>query len=107
MKTEKCANEHKLTITEEETLLQWILSLDRRGAAPQPASVQDMANILLSERSPSDIQHRVGSNWVYNFINRHEELKTRYSRRYNHQRAKCEDPKIIHEWFERVQSTIQ
>lgn len=79
MKAEKRANGHKLTITEEDTFLQWMLSLDKRGAAPRPAYVQDMANILLSERSPSDIQHRVGKNWVYNFINRHEELKTRYS----------------------------
>ena len=35
-----------------------------------------------------------------------DELKTRFSRRYNHQRAKCEDPKIIQEWFNRVQITI-
>lgn len=35
---------HKLTITEEETLLQWILSRDRRGMPPRPAAVQDMAN---------------------------------------------------------------
>lgn len=98
---------HKLTITEEETLLQWILSRDRRGMPPRPAAVQDMANILLSERSPAGTQLHVGKNWVSTFINRHEELKTRYSRRYNYQRAKCEDQKVISEWFNRVQSTIQ
>jgi hypothetical protein len=64
-----------------------------------------MANILLSERGSTAVQ-RVGKNWVYNFINRHDEIKTRFSRRYNHQRAKCEDPKIIRECFDRVQSTI-
>ncbi|KAL1963312.1 hypothetical protein VTN77DRAFT_8535 [Rasamsonia byssochlamydoides] len=74
---------------------------------PWPAAIRDMANILLSERSPADAQLHVGKNWVSTFINRHEELKTRYSRRYNYQRAKCEDPKVINEWFDHVQSTIQ
>jgi len=83
------------------------LSLDQHGAAPQPASIQDMANILLSERSPSNIQCHVGNDWVYNFIKRHKDLKTRYSQRYNYECAKCEDLKVIHEWFECVQTAIQ
>jgi len=85
-KTEQRANGHILTITEEDTLLQWILSLDQHGAAPWPASVQDMANILLSECCAADIKQCVGKNWVYRFISRHEELKTQYLRRYNHVR---------------------
>ena len=34
-RAEKRANSHKLTGNEEESLLQWILSMDRRGAAPR------------------------------------------------------------------------
>ncbi|RJE17670.1 Pogo transposable element [Aspergillus sclerotialis] len=41
-----------------------------------------------------------------NFVNRREELYTRYSRRYNYQRAKNEDPKTIYEWFSTVQRII-
>ena len=48
----------------------------------------------------------VGVNWTTNFIKQRDELKARFSRRFNHQRAKCEDPKIIKEWFDRVQITI-
>ena len=99
---EQRANSHKLTQTEEETLLQWILSIDSRGAAPRPAMVREMANILLAERC----QQTVGEKWVYNFINRYNELKTRFSRRYNYERAKCEDPKVIQEWFGCIQRTI-
>ena len=33
-------------------------------------------------------------------------LSSRFSRRYDYQRAKCEDPKIISEWFSLVQKTI-
>ena len=104
-RAEKRANGHKMTQNEEDSLVQWILSMDRRGAAPRPAHVQDMANILLSKRGTTNTQ-TVGVNWVYNFVKRQDELKSRYSRRYNHQRAKCEDPKTIKEWFDRVQITI-
>jgi len=96
------ANRYKLTQTEEETLLQWILSMDSRGAAPQLPMVEEMANILLAERC----HDRVGKNWVYKFVKRQDQLKTRFSRRYSYQRAKREDPEIIREWFLHVQGII-
>jgi hypothetical protein len=101
-RAETRANGYKLTILEEESLLQWILSMDQRGAAPRPATVQEMANILLAKRC----QQTIGKNWVYNFVKRHDEVKTRFSRRYNYERAKCEDPKVIQGWFDSVQRTI-
>ena len=104
-RSEKRANGHRLTRNEEETLLHWILSMDRRGAAPRPSHVQEMANILLSGRGSSTHQP-IGKNWVSGFVKRHDELKTSYSRRYNYQRAKCEDPKVIKEWFDLVQITM-
>ncbi|ODM16895.1 hypothetical protein SI65_07860 [Aspergillus cristatus] len=64
-----------------------------------------MANLLLAKRGESPIQ-TVGEKWVYNFINRQPELKTRFSRRYDYQRAKCEDLKVINQWFDCVQQTI-
>jgi hypothetical protein len=33
-------------------------------------------------------------------------LSSRFSKRYNYERAKCEDPKIIMEWFNLIQKTI-
>jgi hypothetical protein len=61
-----------------------------------------MANILLAERGGGV----VGSKWVYNYTNRHDELKSRYSRRYNYERAKCEDSRVIKPWFDLVRRTI-
>ena len=104
-RAEQRANSHKLTQNEEESIVQWTLSLDRRGAAPRPAHVREMADILLSKRGYTTTI-TVGDKWVYNFIKRHDQLKSRFSRRYNYQRAKCEDPKVIREWFNRVQITI-
>ena len=56
-----------------------------------------MANLLLSNRGPSNIQS-IGKNWVYNFIKRHNELKTRFSKKKkkkknNHQHAEPEGPR--------------
>jgi hypothetical protein len=104
-RAETRANSHKLTQNEEESLVQWILSLDQRGAPPRPSHIQEMADILLAARGTRPIQ-TVGINWASKFIRRRDELKTRYIRRYDYRRAKCEDPKIIREWFNRVQITI-
>lgn len=104
-RAETRANSHKLTQIEEESLRKWILSINSRGAAPRPATVREMANLLLAARGTTLVQ-TVGENWVYNFVNRHSDLSTRFSRRYNYERAKCEDPKVIREWFDCVQHTI-
>ncbi|RJE16844.1 Pogo transposable element, partial [Aspergillus sclerotialis] len=37
-RAETRANNHKLTEIEEDSLIQWILSMDQRGAAPRPAT---------------------------------------------------------------------
>jgi hypothetical protein len=99
------ANSHKLTQNEEESLEKWILNMDARGAAPRPSMVADMANLLLAKRGETPIQ-TVGQNWVTNYVKRHPGLSSRYSKRYNYERAKMEDPKVIQAWFDLVQKTI-
>ena len=98
----------KLTQTEETTLVQWILDMDTRGISPTQALVHEMAELLLAERvqGASLIPPKIGHCWVYRFIKRYPELKTRYNRKYDYQRAKCEDPKIIRAWFLLVRNTI-
>ncbi|RFN55665.1 tigger transposable element-derived protein 6 [Fusarium flagelliforme] len=61
-----------------------------------------MANRLLADHDAP----QVGKRWASNFVKRQPELKTRFQRRYDYQRAKCEDLTIIHNWFRLVQSTI-
>jgi hypothetical protein len=99
---EKRANGHRLSPTQEESLVEWILSRDLRGVLPRPSHIQEMANILLQADNPSGFKP-IGKNWVSAFTNRREEIKTRYARRYNHSRAQCGDPKIIKEWFNYLQ----
>ena len=92
--------------TEEESLVQWVLSLDRRGMPPRIAVVRDMAQLLLTKRGGSNTPSQVGIHWVQRFINRHNELKSKYSRKHDYQRAQTEDPDLIRKWFKHVQNTI-
>jgi hypothetical protein len=99
------ANSHKLTEIEEQSLEKWIFSMDSRGSAPRPSMVREMANVLLEKRGITPVSS-VGEKWVYNFVKRRPLLSSRFSKRYNYERAKCEDPKVIKEWFDLVQKTI-
>ncbi|KAI8649068.1 HTH CENPB-type domain-containing protein [Fusarium keratoplasticum] len=61
-----------------------------------------MADQLLADRDAPP----VGTNWASNFVRRHPDLKTRFFRKYDYQRAKCEDPTIIRNWFMLVANII-
>ena len=92
----------KLKPSEEDALVIWILQMSQRGYPPFLIDVRRMANTLLAERDKDRPVQIVGENWTCRFVQRHPELDSRLSRRLDVQRAKCEDPKVIGEWFERV-----
>jgi hypothetical protein len=92
----------KLSDLEEEILIHFILDLDSRGFPPRLRGVKDMADQLLADRDAPP----VGTRWASNFVKRHPDLKTRFFRKYDYQRAKCEDPTIIRDWFRLVTNTI-
>ena len=74
---------YKLTQLEEDSLVEWILSMDSRGAAPRPSTIREMADILLASRGESP-SATVGVNSVITFVKRRDELKSRYARRYDY-----------------------
>jgi hypothetical protein len=90
----------KLTLVEEEAIVQYVLDLDTRGLPPRLADVEDMANRLLAQRD----SERVGKHWTRRFIDRQPALRTRLSRPYDYQRALCEDPEKIGAWFKLVEN---
>ncbi|KGO67566.1 hypothetical protein PITC_094350 [Penicillium italicum] len=63
-----------------------------------------MAN-LLQQRETTPVLS-VDETWVTNFVKRRHDLSSQCSSLYNYERAKCEDPKVIGEWFTPVQKTI-
>lgn len=85
---------HKLTQYDEDPIVDWIISMDTRGAALRPATVGEMANILLAACG-SHPSSTVGVNWPSNFIKRRDGLRICFSRRYDYQRALNEDPKLL------------
>jgi hypothetical protein len=68
-------NSQNLTPYEQSALVQYILDLDSCGFPPQPQAVQEMADLLLSERGESPVR----KNWTTNFIKRHTEIKAKFS----------------------------
>jgi hypothetical protein len=95
-------NSRKLTDLEESTIVDYVLDLDSRSFPPRLSGVQDMANRLLADRDAP----LVGVNWASRFVKRKKELTTRFTRKYDYQRALCEDPKLIGDWFELVRNTV-
>ena len=60
-----------------------------------------MANSILSSR----YEPLIGKLWVYRFVRRIPELKMCFSRPYNYQRSRCEDSKLIEDWFQHIANT--
>jgi hypothetical protein len=60
-----------------------------------------MANLLSAARGDAP----VGENWTERYIKRTDAIKTRVRRKYDYQRAKCEDPRVIAPWFTLVANT--
>ena len=64
--TEKRDPQHKLTLSEEQTLIQYVLDLDAQGFPPRIAGVSDMADLLLATRRAKP----TGKQWAYRFVQR-------------------------------------
>jgi hypothetical protein len=91
----------RLSFIEEDIIVQYVLELDSRGFPPSLSAVEDIANHLVGVKR----ERHIGKYWVERFINRHIELKTRFTRVYNYERALNEDPVLISKWFELFKST--
>jgi hypothetical protein len=82
-RVDKPPNGRKLTQLEEDSLVEWIFSMDKRGAAPRKATIREMANILLAARG-SHPSPTVGVKWPDNLISRRPDLRMRSSIRYDY-----------------------
>jgi hypothetical protein len=83
--------QHKLTETEEQTIVQYILDPDSRGFAPRLCEVADMADKLLGVRGGKP----VGKHWAERLVTRSDELKMAFNRAKDCQRMLQEDPAIL------------
>jgi hypothetical protein len=83
-------------------IVQYVLDLDSRGFPPRFAAVEEMANLLLTDRGATC----VGRNWTANFIKRRPEIKSMFNRKHDYQRLLCQNPEVINNWFRCVYNTI-
>ena len=83
----------KLSKDEGESLVEWLLSLDKQGGSSWPSEVRNMANIMLSKRGHSTFE--VGINWASSFDKRHESLRSQFAKRNNYERARKEEHEVI------------
>jgi hypothetical protein len=90
---------HKLTTTEEQTIVQYVLDLDSRGSEPRLCEKADMADKLLGS------DELVGKHWAERFVTRSDELKMAFNRAKDRQRILQEDPEMIGAWFKLVEDT--
>jgi hypothetical protein len=95
-------NNKKLSLVEEQVIVQNILKLDAQGLSPTIGLVKEMADSICKARGVP----LVGVNWPNNFIKRTPALKIRLGRTYECQRRLCEDPQVIGDWFTLVKNTI-
>jgi hypothetical protein len=77
--------------------------MDERGLPLTQDTVHKIADILLSHQNPGLSTRK---NWVSNFIKQHNDLISKYTRKYDYQCAKCEDPEVINQWFNLIKNTI-
>jgi hypothetical protein len=94
-------NSHKLTLTEEQTIVQYILDLDSQGFAPWLCEVADMADKVLGVRGGEP----VGKKWAARYITRSNALKMAFNWAKDRQRILQEDPEVIGAWFKLVEET--
>ncbi|KAL2016468.1 hypothetical protein VTK56DRAFT_3489 [Thermocarpiscus australiensis] len=94
------ANSRRLTDLEEQAIVQYALELDARAFPPRLSGLEDMANQLLRIRDAPP----VGKLWAHRFVRRQSKIRMHYLRKYDYQRAKCEDLKVIGEWLTLVRN---
>ena len=94
----------KLSNIEENALTKWILDLAARGHPVRFCHIEIMANQLLSTRCRSS--SKVGKRWTERFVARNAELRTQRYRKYDYERALCENPQTLQNWFNLVRNTI-
>ena len=76
-RTEIVSVNRKLSPIEEQSLVQWILELDRRGFPPHIIDVRRMADALLAARGQDPPPLPTGKKWVSRFIQSQPELQTK------------------------------
>ncbi|KAJ3469699.1 hypothetical protein MRS44_003764 [Fusarium solani] len=89
-------------------------TVDERRLRRRQQGIQSRRDTIQKSRKLSDLEEEILIHFILDLDSRgfplgfvrHPDLKTRFFRKYDYQRAKCEDPIIIRNWFRLVGNTI-
>ena len=96
--------EQRLSPEEEHALKTWILQMGEWGWPPRVSQVRFMATEMLIAKND---HKELGKNWVAGFLERHEELQSRFSQSLDKERAATYDAEKLLRWFQLVETIIQ
>lgn len=83
-------------------IVQRVLELDQQGLKPSLLTVRSLTDAILLAQGKEPVGHL----WPHNFLGRQPMLRMRWSRRCDYQRAACEDPRLLDEWFRIAETFI-
>jgi hypothetical protein len=102
---EAAAKRRLLLPHEEQELVTWIGSMQRRGFPPFLINVREMAYALRKRRLGKSAKP-IGRCWVTRWLTSHKDVKTSLSRSRDYQRFKNENRHQIQPWFQQVKDVI-
>ncbi len=80
-KLDSITKNHLLMSIKEESLVQWILSMNKCNMLSRIATVWEITHLLVVQHKQSTT---VDQLWVHNFIKCHDMLKLKYNHKYNY-----------------------
>ena len=84
----------RLNVQEEQALIDWIERMTAWGWPPRIQHLEGMAKSLL------EAKNSLGQHWYKNFLNRHLEFKTKYTRNLDQSRKDAGSSETLKDWFE-------
>lgn len=97
-------HQQRLSPTQEEFLVEWILEEDARACPPSHARAREMANRIL--RMNGD-QQPVGKLWLSHFVRRNPRVSSVVGRKLEAPRAEAATPEQVRAFLELFEQTRQ
>ncbi len=107
IREESHEGERKLNPLEESEMVRWIEELTERNIPARVGMLNGMANTILRARQPLPDYTAVSKQWYQEFLGRHPNLQTRFSRALDHAWSTALSKPLVERWFNQWQKTLE
>ncbi|KAM5349768.1 hypothetical protein ACJ41O_006273 [Fusarium nematophilum] len=94
----------RLSPDQEDDLINWIINKEEASRAPTKKNIREFAQLMASV---SGEEQPIGHNWVNRFIQRHEEVKTKFSRSTEAVRTREATEENLEQFYDRLDTQIK